>query len=175
MVKMELTERKALPVHKVRKVLLVLPVQMDKTVRKALKVYKALLVLLVRKALSAQEAVTTRILPPLPFQEIHYKSISKTETQSLLIFLLLGVPKALPVHKVLLVLPVRMDKTVQTDKMELTEHKALKVYKALLVPLVQTDKMELTEQMVLTVRKVHKVLLVLLVRTDKMVKTELMA
>ena len=137
-----MTERKALPVHKVRKVLLVLPVptvQMDKTVRKALKVHK---VLLVRKALSAQEAVTTRILPPLPFQEIHYKSISKTETQSLLIFLLLGVPKALPVHKVLLVLPVRMDKTVQTDKM---------VPQALLVLRVQMDK------------TVHKALLVPLV------------
>ena len=128
--KMELTEQMVLTVLKVHKALLVLPVRMDKTVHKALKVYKALLVLLVRKALSAQEAVTTRILPPLPFQEIHYKSISKTETQSLLIFLLLGV------HKVLLV------RTVQTDKMV---HKALlvlrvqmdkTVHKALLVPLV---------------------------------------
>ena len=45
-----------------------------------LKVYKVLLVPLVRKALLAQEAVTTRILPPLTFQGTHYKLISKTET-----------------------------------------------------------------------------------------------
>ena len=73
-------------VLKVHKVLLVLLVQMDKTVptdKTVHKVHKALLVLpapLVRKALLAQEGVTTRILPPLTFQGTHYKLISKTET-----------------------------------------------------------------------------------------------
>ena len=78
-----------LKVYKVLLVHKVLLVQMDKTVHKVPLVHKALLVLpvhkvllvpLVRKALLAQEAVTTRILPPLTFQGTHYKLISKTET-----------------------------------------------------------------------------------------------